>query len=225
MALKATGTRIPVVFYAVGNDPVRLGIAESIARPGRNFTGIMNNTAELVPKQLQFLKELIPGIRRIAYFSFGMRSSPEFIEVAESAAKVLGVTLMPVEVLDGSSLLLAIDKAVEERADALIDSPSALTTAYAREIIAAAQKRRLPIMYTFPDDVREGGLVSYGADRDDQVRTAARYIDKIFRGSNPAELPIEQATKLSLAINLKTAKALGITVPQTLLARADEVIE
>jgi putative ABC transport system substrate-binding protein len=223
LAVKAATTKVPVVMVAVA-DPVGVGLAQSLARPGGNFTGITNIAAELAGKRLEIIKEILPGARRVAVL--GNPDDPIFavqLRYAEAAAPSLQIELQPVlEVHRAEDNDAAFAAAVRAGAAAAIRFVDSMGFS---ETVAAAAKHRLPCVYASPDHVAAGGLVSYGADFGGQYGQAATFIDKILKGAQPADLPIEQPTKFALVINLKTAKALGLTVPPSLLARADEVIE
>jgi putative ABC transport system substrate-binding protein len=223
-ALKKLGTSIPVVFAGIG-DPVRLGVVESIPRPGGNFTGFSNRGDELVAKRLQLLKELVPDIIRMAMFQNPLNPGVAItVEEVTKNSKTLGIEMFPVEIKRGEDLPEAIEQAVQAGAQALMITPDPITFNYRSTIIELLLRKRLPAVYPNPIEARDGGLIAYGADTEAQWRRAAVYVDKILRGAKPADLPVEQGTPI-LAINLKTAAALDIQVPWTLLQRADEVIE
>jgi len=223
LAVKAATTKVPVVMIAVA-DPVGVGLAQSLARPGGNFTGVTNIAAELAGKRLEIIKEILPDARRVAVL--GNPDDPIFavqLRYAEAAAPSLQIELQPVlevhRVEDNDAAFAAAVRAGAAAAIRFVDSMGFAET------VAAAAKHRLPCVYASPDHVAAGGLASYGADFGGQYEQAATFIDKILKGAKPGDLPIEQPTKFELVLNLKTAKALGLTVPQSLLARADEVIE
>ena len=222
-AKKATGT-IPIVM--VGADPVGLGLVASLARPGGNVTGLSYFNEAIIAKRLQLLKELVPWLARLAVLRNPMMAAhATFWQETEVAARTLGVTLQPIEVRGPDDFEGAFAAATRGNAQALIAFDDTLTFAHRPRIVALAASSRLPAMYglrQFPDD---GGLMSYGPSFVDLFRRAATYVDKILKGAKPADLPIEQPTKFELVINRKTANALGLTVPPTLLARADDVIE
>ena len=224
MALKKVGTSIPVVFAGIG-DPARLGVVESIPRPGGNFTGISNTGDELVGKRLQLLKELVPDIIRIAMFQNPLNPSVAItVEEVTKNSKILGTEMIPIEIKRGEDLPEAIEQAVQAGAQALMVTPDAITFNYRNTIIELLLQKRLPAVYPNPIEARDGGLIAYGADTEAIWRRAAVYVDKILRGAKPADLPVEQSTPI-LVINLKTAAALGIQVPSTLSQLANEVIE
>src|SRR5262245_26419095 len=226
LAAKAANLSIPVVFTVVA-EPVELGLVSSLARPGGNLTGVVNVTADLAAKRLEIIKQVVPRASRIAVvldpvypITAGLwKSSLE-------ASHKLNVKLDPVEVRTAPGLTAALNAMWTNRPDAGLVLPSILTLDHASEIAEFCLRNRLPTMFSFPDrDVQVGGLVAYGANYHDQWRQAAVYVDKILKGARPADLPVQQPTKFELAINLKTAKALGLTIPPSLLARADQVIE
>jgi len=226
LAAKAANLSIPVVFTVVA-EPVELGLVSSLARPGGNLTGVVNITADLAAKRLEILKEIVPRASRIAVLldptyplTAGLwKSSLE-------ASHRLNVKLDPVEVRAAPELTAALKAMSTKRPDAGLILPSILTLDHPAEIAQFCLRNRLPTMFSFPDrDVQVGGLVAYGANYRDQWRQAAVYVDKILKGARPADSPVQQPTKFELTINLKTAKALGLTIPPSVLARADQVVE
>jgi putative ABC transport system substrate-binding protein len=226
LAAKAATTTVPIVFVSVA-DPLGVGLIPSLSRPGGNITGITNIGAELAGKRVEILKEIIPTASKIAVLinpddqnaSLQMRS-------ASIAANKLAVQLEPIlNVRSDASLKDAFEGAVRARADAALRMIDPLTQVLRQSIVRYAAEYRLPVMYAFREDVVAGGLASYGTGLPEQYRQAARFVHKIFDGAKPTDLPVEQPTKFQLAINVKAAKALGLTVPPTLIARADEVIE
>jgi putative ABC transport system substrate-binding protein len=222
-AKKATGT-IPIVI--VSPDPVGLGLVASLARPGGNVTGLSYFNEAIIAKRLQFLKELVPGLARLAVLRNPILAIHEtFWQQTEEAARTLGVALQPLEVRGPEDFEVAFAAATRGNVQALIAFDDALTVAHRIRIVALAASRRLPAMYGLREFPDEGGLMSYGPSFVDLFRHAANFVDKILRGAKPADLPVEQPTKFELVINLKTASALGLTVPPTLLAQADDVIE
>jgi putative ABC transport system substrate-binding protein len=226
IALKKTGTSIPVVFTLIGSDPVRLGVVESIPRPGGSFTGIINNNLEIAAKRLQMLKELVPGATRVAMFQNPLNpASAAALEETTRQAGPLGIEIIPIEVKRAEDISPAFDRALEEQAQALIKTEDLVTYSNRQTVIELSRQKKLPTMYNYRIEAVDGGLISYGVDTEAQFRRAAVYIDKILRGTKPADLPVEQASRLLLVINLKTAEAIGIQIPPILMARADEVIE
>ena len=222
-AKKATRT-IPIVMVAA--DPVGLGLVASLARPGGNLTGLSFFNEAIIAKRLEFLKEFVPGLVRVAVLRNPIVAvHATFWQETEVAARTLGVALQPLDVRGPEDFEAAFAAATRGNAQALIAFDDALTVAHRPRIVALAASSRLPAMYglrEFPDD---GGLMSYGASFADLFRRAATYVDKVLKGAKPADLPVEQPTKFELVINRKTANALGLTVPPTLLAQADDVIE
>jgi ABC-type uncharacterized transport system substrate-binding protein len=223
-ARRATST-IPIVM-ATGADPVGFGLVASLSHPGGNVTGLANFAETLAPKQIDLLRETVPRGAR-----FGLLVNvtnplhvPQLRET-QIAAEAAGIVLVPVEVSDPDKLESAFDTLQKERVEALLVSPDVSFYSRRRQIAELAATTRLPAIYGYRHHVEEGGLMSYGPDIPDQYRRAAIYVDKILKGARPADLPVEQPTKFELVINLKTAKALGLEVPATLLARADEAIE
>ena len=227
-AVQQATTTIPIVVPVMG-DPVGDGLVASLARPGANITGLTFLGPELLPKRLALLKEALPTVSHVAGLwhpgAYGERTMSDMMKVAEATAQTLGVRLQLSAVqgpdeLDGVFTTIAV-----ERADALIVFPSPMLFTARNRIVDLAAKHRLPLMSMGREFVEFGGLISYGANITDLHRLVATHVDKIIRGAKPADLPVEQPTRFELVINLKTAKALGITIPPSLLARADEVIE
>jgi len=226
-AQRATGS-IPIVFNSVG-DPVASGLVASLARPGANITGLSLLFPELVGKCLELLKQAVPGVGRVAVlFQPGAvpeRSERDILKGAEVAAQALGVGLQTVEARGPADLDRAFADMVRARADALTVLSTPMFLSERRHLADLAAARRLPTVFSFREYVEAGSLMSYGPDIADMSRRAATYVDKILKGAKPADLPVEQPTKFELVINLKTAKDLGLTIPQSVLARADEVIQ
>jgi putative ABC transport system substrate-binding protein len=221
-ATNATRT-IPIVFVA-SIDPVAAGVVANLARPGGNVTGFAAIYADLMGKRLELLREIIPGLSRVALMSHAKSpGNAEFIRRAELAAPALGLQLQVVAVRDVGDF----ERAYHETrgASAVIQLDDVVFTTYRRQIVELAARNQLPVMYGFREFVDAGGLMALGADYPDLYRRAATYVDKILKGAKPAELPVQQPTKLELVINLKTARALGLVIPPLVLARADEVIE
>ncbi len=221
-ARNATGT-IPVVIVGVG-DPVGQGLVASLARPGRNITGLSAAVTEIYPKRVQLLRELVPRAARIAVlFNMSNPALPSQWKEIAMAARSLGIEPHLLDVRTPEDLAPAFDAATKQRADALIVGLDTLTQANQRGIVDLVAKHRLPAIYASKEFA--GGLVVYGVNYPEMYRHAASFAHKIFRGVNPADLPVEEPTKFELVINLKTAKALGLTIPKSLLLRADQVIE
>jgi putative tryptophan/tyrosine transport system substrate-binding protein len=217
-AKQATRT-IPIVM-TVSGDPVRAGYVASLARPGGNITGLSNLTPQLTGKRLEFLTEVIPGLSRLAVL--GPPGAPDWPELA-AATQAVGVQLLALKVDRPEEFGGAFEAAAKERAEALIVLPAPITNRYRRRLVDFAALHRLPAMYPLKAYV-QGGLMAYGPSIPDLYRRAATYVDKILKGAKPADLPVEQPTTFELVINLKTAEALGLTIPPTLLFQADEVI-
>jgi putative ABC transport system substrate-binding protein len=217
---------LPIVIVAV-TDPVGTGLVQSLVHPGGNITGITNIAAELTGKRLQILKEMVPAARRIAALvNPDDPNAASQLRYAEDAARELHVELQPViHIRSAAEVETAFAAAVAAKAEAAIRLVDPLVTSLAEKTAAAELEYRLPVIHASRQSVAAGSLVSYGADGPSQFVQAADLMDKILRGAKPADLPVEQPTKFELVINLKTAKTLGLTVPQSLLARADEVIE
>src|SRR5262245_55114390 len=225
LAAKKATSAIPIVF-AVAGDPVGSGLVASLARPGGNVTGLALQQTDLGGKRLELLREVVPGLRRVAIM--GNAGSPMIVaelREVESTARSLSLEVARLEVGQRGDISLAFETARKFRADALYVCADPLVNANRVEIITTAEGARLPAVFGESEHVHAGGLMSYGPNIPDLFRRAADYVDKILRGAKPADLPVEQPTKFDLVINLKTAKALGLAVPPTLLSRADEVIE
>ena len=222
IAKKAAGT-IPLVFLSSA-DPVRVGLVASLARPGGNATGITFVQDELARKRMQLFKEAAPRISRVAVLWNPDHPDPDYSE-AQRAASILGVEVYPLEVRGPDDFDRVIQGATSARVDALLVVQSRLTLLLRQKIVDFVMKQRLPMAGGFRGWVDAGALLSYGPDFNEMTRRAAVYVDKILKGAKPADLPVEQPNKFELVINLKTAKALGLTIPPSLLARADQVIE
>ncbi len=225
VAAKGATRTIPIVIVAVG-DPVGTGLVSSLARPGSNITGVSLVNVEFSGKRLQLLKEALPKVSRLAVLWNPLNPlNAAVLKETQSAAAALGVTLQLLAVEGPEDLPSALAAVTRERAGALIVVPDSMLLSHRRSIIDFAAKNRLPAMYNFIEETEDGGLMSYGANLFEHYRRAAAYVDKILKGAKPADLPVEQPTKLELVINLKTAKALGLRIPQSLLIRADQVIQ
>jgi putative ABC transport system substrate-binding protein len=221
-ALKQATSTIPVVMGGAG-DPVGQGLVRSLGHPGGNFTGLSLQSLELTGKRLELLKELVPGAALVAVLWY--RANLPSWQAAESAARERGWKLLSLEIRDAGEIEGAFKAATGARAGALLVFAGGLFDRHARRIAELAAKNRLPAMYTLRFYVEAGGLISYSADLIEIWRRAAVFVDKILKGAKPADLPIEQPTKFELVINLKTAKALGLTIPPSLLLRADEILQ
>ena len=224
-AKAATGT-IPIVFV-LGSDPVQFGLVQSLARPGGNVTGVTVLDVELVPKAFELLHELVPAAATIAVL---VNPNNLLVEAqargSQIAAHNLGVDLLVLNASSQSEIDAAFTTLVEQRADALLVTGEPLFFGTARDqLIALAARHAVPTIYQFRQLTVAGGLMSYGTSLADAQRISGVYAGRILRGERPADLPVQQSTKVELVINLKTAQALGLTVPPSILARADEVIE
>ena len=226
IALKSAATTIPIVFVGVA-DPVGLGLVQSLSRPGGNITGLATLVPEdFLAKRIQILQDLVAGASKIALLIIPGNPMHRLIaEYVPGTARKLGVTLLIVEATTPEELDAAFASAAAQHADAIVDVGDTLTIQQAPRVVALAAKYRLPATYLYRQSANEGGLIVYGPDLADLFRRAADYVDKILKGAKPSDLPVEQPTKFELVINLKTAKALGLTVPPSILGPADEVIE
>ena len=224
-AAKAVTRSIPIVMGAA-NDPVGLGLIASLARPGGNVTGLsFDITQQEGAKRLQLLKELVPNASRVAYLLAPGPTGETDLAGARLGARALGVDLRIHEVRAPGDLDRTFVALMRERPDALLVSATPAAMLQRRQIVDLAARSRLPAMYGFREPVEAGGLVSYGPSLSDMFHHAATHVDKILKGAKPADLPVEQPTKFELVINFKTAKALALTIPPSLLLRADEVIQ
>ena len=224
-AVKNATSTVPVVMMASG-DPVGVGLVTSLARPGGNITGLSAIVGELSPKRLELIREIVPGLARIAVLANTSNDAVrrDWARI-ETAARSLGVQSQLLDLRESDALGPTFDDASARRADALVVVIDAITQANQQRIVDLAMKHRLPAIYSSREFVDAGGLISYGVSYPDLYRRAATYVDKILKGTKPSDLPVVQPTKFELVINLKTAKALGIEVPPSLLALADGVIE
>jgi putative tryptophan/tyrosine transport system substrate-binding protein len=224
LAAKQATAVIPIVFAAV-SDPVGSGLVASLARPGGNITGLANQISDTAGKKLELLREVVPGLRRLAIMvNVGNPGSVLDMGEAEVTARMVGLEVTTYEIRRADDIAPAFE-ALKDRADALYLCPDPLLNTNRTRINILAVGARLPTMHGVREYVEAGGLMSYGPNLPNHFRRAADFVDKILRGTKPAEIPVEQPTKFDLIINLTTAKALGLEVPPTLLARADEVIE
>ena len=208
-----------------GADPVALGLVASLARPGGNFTGLTLMSVELAGKQLELLKEAMGSLGRVAVL-WNARDAfmTNIFSEIQTAAPVLGVTVQPLGVQEAKDIDSAIATMTAERPDALFMITDVLTSRYIRQVVEFAAQHQLPTMFPSSWPVAEGGLMFYGPGLTDSYRRVAYYVDRILKGATPADLPVERPMKFELVINLKTAKALGLTIPPMLLFQADEVI-
>ena len=225
LAAKNATRTIPVVFTS-GGGPVAVGLIDSLARPGGNLTGFSNITSELTGKRLEFLKETVPKLTRVAVLREPLNAaSLEDWKESLHPARELGLQLHSMEVSSAEQLESAFKEAIKARSAALAVTNSAINNSNHKRIGHLALKHRLPAISRFGDFVASGGLMSYGADETEQPKRVAYLIDKILKGAKPADLPVAQPTKFELVINLKTAKQIGLTIPPNVLARADRVIK
>jgi putative ABC transport system substrate-binding protein len=224
-AAKAASSTIPIVFV-VGSDPVREGLVTSLNRPGGNMTGVMLFIEEVVAKRLELLRELIPQARVIgALFNPGLPTADPQMREVEAAARTLGLGLHIAKASSEREFEPAFAALVQQRVAALLVEANPFFNTRREEIIALAARHAMPAIYGLREYAADGGLISYGTSRADGYRQAGVYVGRVLKGEKPADLPILQPTKFELVINLKTAKALGLTVPESFLLRADEVVE
>jgi len=222
-AAKNASATIPIVMAHV-NDPIAVGLVASLAHPGGNITGISNLSPELSGKRLELLKEVIPKLYRVAVLTYGGAAMQTSIKETEVAAQSLHLQVQLLKLKAPDEIESAFDTAKRQRADALVQIQAAFLEPHQQRIIDLAAKYRLPAMYNSRDDIEAGGLMSYGPDRAAMNRRVAAIVDKILKGRKPADIPVEQPTKFELVFNLKTAKQIGLTIPQWVLMRADRVI-
>lgn len=223
-ASKATST-IPIVMVA-GVDPVKEGLAASLSRPGRNVTGVTTIIQEMVPKRLQLAKEAMPGLTRVGIlWNPDSKGSTNSLSQAREAANLLNLQLQVVEARSASVLDKAFESLAKTRTNVFVSLPTSMFSANREQFLKSAAKYRLAGIVSSGEWADGGGLIAYGPDQSEAHRHAAVYVDKILRGAKPGDLPIEQPTKLEMVVNLKTAKALGITIPRSVLVRADRLIE
>jgi ABC-type uncharacterized transport system substrate-binding protein len=225
LAAKKASATTPIVFASVV-DPVASGLVASLARPGGNITGLTILGPELSGKRLELLKEVLPNVTRVAALWNSANPAQELVwKEMQAAAQELRLQLQSLEVRSANDFDIAFKAALRERAQALIPSGEPLINTQLKRIVEFAAKNRLPAMYAGPEVVDAGGLMSYAPNYTDQYRRAAVYVDKILKGAKPADIPVEQPTKFEFVINLKTAKQIGLTIPQSVLYRADRVIK
>jgi putative tryptophan/tyrosine transport system substrate-binding protein len=221
---KRASSTIPIV-VTVAYDAVGMGLVESLARPGGNVTGLSLMAVDLSGKRLELLKEAVPSLSRVALLvDFSTPNKEGTIKLHQTAAQSLGITLWPVEILAPDDVEPAFAKIAEDRADGIVRGPGSALFNWRERVGASALKHRLPVMTYVAEEVPHGPLMSYGQDVPDFFRRTAVYVDKILKGAKPADLPVEQPTKFKLVLNLKTANALGIGFPQSLILSADEMI-
>ena len=226
LAAKQATSTIPIVMGTLSDDPVQHGLIASLARPGGNITGVVDIAHGLAAKRLEFFKEVVPTAERIAIlWHAGSPGAAAQVKETEMAARSLRMQLQSLEVRRPDDFENAFRAAGKGRADAVIVVTFGFVQNHPESIVNLAIKNRFPAMYTSSDFVRVGGLMSYTSYAPDRLRRAATYVDKILKGAKPADLPVEQPTKFELVINLKTAKALGLTIPASVLLQANQVIE
>ena len=226
IAAKNATKTIPIVFILLAADPVAAGLIDSLARPGGNITGLTNIAAELGGKRLELLKETVPKLTRVALLWDPQNSgSAQAWKESQLPARELGLQLYSMEVSSADKFEGAFNDAIKARSAALAVTPMILATSNRKQVVELAAKTRLPSIYAREEFVESGGLMSYGTDLDEHYRRAATYVDKILKGTKPADLPVEQPTKFEFIINLKAAKQIGLTIPPNVLARADRVIK
>ena len=217
-------TSIPIIM-CIADDAVKEGFVPRLARPGGNITGMTSFASELAGKRLELLREATPRVSRVALLWNPPGSSPDFMKDTQMAARSLGVTLQSVEIRTADDFERAFASVLKGRAEALSVGSGQFLFAHQRGVVDFALKNRLPSIYAWKDPVSAGGLIAYGVNIPHVYRRAAYYVDRILRGTKPGDLPVERPTKFDLVINLKTAKALGLTIPPSLLGRADEIIQ
>jgi len=226
LAAKSATNAIPIVF-TIGSDPVAIGLVASLNRPGGNLTGVAQLNSAVAAKRLELLHEIVPAATSIAFLT--NLSNPVFSEAEakdlQAAARALGVNLLTLNVSNESELIPAFTVLVRQRAGGIVLSGQSIFLRFGDRIAALAADARVPAIYMYSESAAAGGLVSYGTDFTDAWRKTGVYLGRILNGEKPADLPIQQVTQMRLVINMKTAKALGLTFPLTLLGRADEVIE
>jgi putative ABC transport system substrate-binding protein len=223
LAAKQATATVPIVM-ASGN-PIQLGLVSSLARPGGNLTGVQTLSVALNAKRLEVARDVVPGASRLAILGDDTPASSAGIQEAQAAAQTLGIRLHTVKVRRADELDGAFSTIVRERPEVLLVTTSPMFFGERRRLAALALKHRLPTVFGSGEYAQAGGLVAYGADLADGFRLAPHFVDKILKGARPGDLPIEQVTRIRLSVNLKTAKALGLTIPPSVLARADETIE
>jgi len=224
-AARQATTSIPIVMSQVG-DADSLGLIDSLARPGGNITGVTDQSVELSAKRMELLKEAVPKAVRVAVlWNADDRGMTLRYQNVEKAAQALHVTVQPLGVREPNDFDAAFSAMTQHRPDALFLVTDALTVLNRKRVIEFTAAHRIPAMYEFDFLVRDGGLMSYGASQEENLRLAAGYVDRVLKGAAPSSLPVERPSRYYLAINLKTARSLGLTIPQSVLVRADQVIE
>ena len=225
VALETETHDIPIVMMVLG-DPIALGLSNSMSRPSRNVTGFTISSASLAAKRLELLRELVPGLRKVAYLWVTDNPiSKQFGEQVRIAGDALGIELVSLPLTSSADIPAAFTTAEKEHVKAVLIEPDPLTVRFSGTIVDECLLRDLPAMHGWPFEVRNGALISYGPGMVENFQHAAIYVDRILKGAKIAELPFEEPTEIKLAINLRTARSIGLVVPPTLLSRADEVIE
>jgi putative tryptophan/tyrosine transport system substrate-binding protein len=225
LAAKQVSSTLPIVVVGT-TDPVATGLVETLARPGGNVTGLTSLAADLAGKRLELLKETVPKLSRVAFlYNPADPSNVVELEQLRGPAAALGVTVRVVEARSPDEIVQAFSVISRERPEGLSTASGAMNNNNQRRIVELAAKNRLPAIYHLSEFVDSGGLMSYGPNLGDMYRRAAYFVDRILKGTKPADLPVEQPTKFELMINLKTAKALGLTIPPVVLMRAEKVIK
>ena len=225
LAAKQATKNVPIVFYA-GTDPVKVGIVESYRKPGGRLTGIHSLTVDLMAKRLQLLKEMVPRLRRVAtFYNPKNPASQQSAKIVREATQRLNVELVERQVTSVEQLRDALGALRPADADAILSVADSIVSSQPDLIIRAAREKKLPTMFQFSDDVAKGALASYGVSYYDLGRLSAKHVQKILTGASPGDMPVEQIDRFSFIVNLKTARELGITIPQSVLLRADKVIE
>jgi putative tryptophan/tyrosine transport system substrate-binding protein len=224
LAAQRITTSIPIIM-CIADDALKQGLVTNLARPGANITGMTAFASELAGKRLELLREATPKISRVALLWNPPGSSPDYMKDSQTAARSFGVTLQSVEIRTADDFERGFASVLRGRAEALVVGPGQFLFSHQRRIVEFASRHRLPSIYAWKDPVSAGGLIAYGVNIPQVYRRAAYYVDKILRGTKPGDLPVEQPTKFDLVINLKTAKALGLTIPQSILVRADQIIQ
>ena len=222
---EVVGGRIPIVFGFSG-DPVEAGFVASLSRPGGNLSGVCYMTFELVGKRIELLREVLPGVSRVAILANPLHpGESRELSSSQAAARQLGIALQYLPVRSGKDVEAAFEAMTREGAEAITAFPDALIMLQRKAIADYSMRRRIPAVSGWADFARDGNLMTYGPNLSDSWRRVASYVDKILKGAKPSNLPVEQPTKFELVINMKTARAIGLTVPQSVLLRADQLIE
>jgi putative ABC transport system substrate-binding protein len=224
LAAQRVTNSVPIIM-CIADDAVKQGLVTNLARPGANITGMAAFASELAGKRLELLREATSKVSRVALLWNPPGSSPDYMKDTQTAARSLGVTLQSVEIRTADDFERAFASVLGGRAEALLVGPGQFLFSHQRRVVEFASNNRLPSIYAWKDPVSAGGLIAYGVNIPQAYRRAAYYVDKILKGTKPGDLPVEQPTKFDLVINLKTAKMLGLTIPQSLLVRADEIIQ